>query len=116
MFVAADICRDKGFVATNIIFSRQNFPHDRHTFVHKTFVATKMILVAVPANDTSLRMHTRQGQKVLRASQEPTLVWACQTMPTLCDAPKTEAFACKIEATACRFLPEKQSAGAFPFI
>ena len=95
MFVAANICRDKGYVATNRKNLRQNFRHDKHTFVHKTFVATKMILVAVPANDTSLRMHTRQGQK--------SLVWDCQTMPTLCDVLKAEAFACKIEATACRF-------------
>ena len=36
---------------TNIFFSQQN----KHTFVatEEVFVATKMILVAVPANDTS---------------------------------------------------------------
>ena len=53
------------FVATNIILSSQNFCHDKHTFVvtkdlfcrdkhvcrDKTFVTTKMILVAAPAND-----------------------------------------------------------------
>ena len=53
------------FVATNIILSQQNFCHDKHTFVvtkdlfchdkhichDKTFVTTKMILVAAPAND-----------------------------------------------------------------
>jgi len=41
------------------ILSRQNFGHDKHTFVatkdvfvaKKTFVATKMILVAAPASD-----------------------------------------------------------------
>ena len=32
MFVAAKICRDKSFVATNIFLSRQNICH-KHTFV-----------------------------------------------------------------------------------
>ena len=48
MFVAANICLDKGFVATNIMFSQQNFCHDKHAFV-----ATKMIFMEAPANDSS---------------------------------------------------------------
>ena len=52
------VCRDK-LVAINIILSRQRFCHGKHTFVvfcrdkHKTFVATKIIFMAAPANDSS---------------------------------------------------------------
>ena len=48
-FVATKVfSRQKYFVATNIIFSlRQMFCHGKHTFV-----VTKIILVAAPANDS----------------------------------------------------------------
>ena len=52
-------CRNKSFVAPNIILSRQKFCCSKHTFVttKDTFCrnkhATKMILVAAPASDTS---------------------------------------------------------------
>ena len=62
-------CHDKTFVATNTCLLRQKFCHDKHIFVatkdlfcldkhmflatnYKTFVPTKMILVAAPANDS----------------------------------------------------------------
>ena len=68
MFVAANKCFSQKnlsrqiFVATNIFLLRQNFCRDKHTFVatkdvffQKTcFVATKIILVAAPANDSLL--------------------------------------------------------------
>ena len=51
------VCRDKSklvikimFVATNIL-SRQNFCRDKNMFVMTTFVVTKMMHVAAPAND-----------------------------------------------------------------
>ena len=47
IFVVTNVLsRQKYFVPTNIIFSRQNFCHGKHTFV-----ATKMILMAAPASD-----------------------------------------------------------------
>ena len=60
------VCHDKTFVATNICHNKHNFVatrcvlsqqmcvcHDKHVFCgDKTFVATKMMLVAAPANDT----------------------------------------------------------------
>ena len=66
MFVATNVCRDMFCHHKNILswrtyfFSRQNFCHDKHTFVatkhafcrDKSFVATKLILVTAPANDT----------------------------------------------------------------
>ena len=82
IFVATNICRDKYFVVTGILLSRQNnfclekkYAYHDKTFVatntcllrqifvvskifccHKhNFVATKIILVASPANDTSTR-------------------------------------------------------------
>ena len=65
MFVAANICRDKGFDATNIILSRQNFSYDKRTFVatkdvfcRDKHVATKMILVAALASNSLLRAVT----------------------------------------------------------
>ena len=47
VFVATNICLDKRFVTTKI------FCRDKHNFVcrDKTFVKTKMMLVAAPAND-----------------------------------------------------------------
>ena len=47
MFVATNICLDKRFVTTKINC------RDKHNFVcrDKTFVKTKMMLVAAPAND-----------------------------------------------------------------
>ena len=80
----------KLFVITNIVLSQQNFCHDKHIFVVKkdmfccnkhcdktfvmtkmilvaalakdsrnkhNFVATKMILVAAPASDSSVSLH-----------------------------------------------------------
>ena len=47
-FVATKLCLDKSFVATSILLSQQ-----KTCFVaieHVLFVATKMILVAAPAN------------------------------------------------------------------
>ena len=48
-------CRDKGFVAESILLLRQKkdvFCRDKtRVCVDKTFVATKIILVAAPAND-----------------------------------------------------------------
>jgi len=69
MFVAINICCDKRFVATKqTIFSQQNFCH-RHTLVatknvlrrdkkreNEIFAATKMILVATPANDKRVQL------------------------------------------------------------
>ena len=50
MFFAKNICRDKNmFVATGILFSRQK---QTRVCRDKTFVATKMILLAALANDT----------------------------------------------------------------
>ena len=61
-FVVTKVC----LVATKLCLSRQKFCRDKHTFVatkdvfcrkimfvatNKTFVATKMIIVAAPAND-----------------------------------------------------------------
>ena len=55
------------FVAANIAFSRQKFCPDKHTFVatnmclsrqNTSFVATKMILVAAPANDSFTLSHS----------------------------------------------------------
>ena len=55
VFVATKVCTDKSmFVTTNIcvtkVLWRQKdvFQHDKHVFV-----ATKMILVVAPANDTT---------------------------------------------------------------
>ena len=46
------VCCDKSFVTTNIILSRQAYFFSRQkTCFVKSFVATKMILVAAPAND-----------------------------------------------------------------
>ena len=57
-------CRDKTFVATNLILSRQAYfcrdkrrvtnTCDKHVIIagKHVFLATKMILVAAPANDT----------------------------------------------------------------
>ena len=50
---------NNSFVATNLILSRQKFCRNKHTFVatkdlfcrDKAFVATKIVLAAVPAND-----------------------------------------------------------------
>ena len=50
---------NNSFVATNIILSRQKFCRNKHIFVatkdlfcrDKAFVATKIVLAAVPAND-----------------------------------------------------------------
>ena len=49
-----NVCRDKTFVAANIILSRQAYFLSRQTRVcrDKRFVATKMILLAAPANDS----------------------------------------------------------------
>ena len=67
-FVATNISRDKHnfgcsgkltFVATKMCLFRQNICLDKHAFVvrniccDKRFVATKMIVMAAPANDTS---------------------------------------------------------------
>ena len=45
--LATNICRNNNFVMTNIFLSQQKFCCDK-----QTFVATKMILVAPPANNT----------------------------------------------------------------
>ena len=46
VFVTTNICCDDFFVKTNIILSRQKFCRSKHTFV-----ATKIMFVAAPAND-----------------------------------------------------------------
>ena len=64
-------CRNKSFVAkTKHVFCRKRlfffFGHNKHVFVatsDKAFVATKMILVAAPAIDTT----------VLQSRQQPTI-------------------------------------------
>ena len=61
-FVTTKLLSQEIFVKTNLILSWQQLCHDKHIFVatkdvfcvchDKTFVATKMILVAAPANDS----------------------------------------------------------------
>ena len=75
MFVATNICGEKSIVVTNIILSRPKFCHKinkKHIFVDKrrvlsqqthvcrdkTFVKTKMILVAAQPNDKTVRGKT----------------------------------------------------------
>ena len=67
VFVTTNICHEKGFVATNILLSRQKtcfvatrraLSGQTHVCRDKTFVATKMILVIGPANDTGLLVTT----------------------------------------------------------
>ena len=53
MFVVTNSCRDKSFVARNTCLSRQKFCRSKHTFV-----ATKIVLVAAPANDNSHLTHS----------------------------------------------------------
>ena len=61
------VCRDKiMFVATNIILSRQKFCCGKQVFYHdKTFVATKMALVAAPTNDKRLLATIHEKQSII---------------------------------------------------
>ena len=62
-------CHDKTSVVTKLCLSRQTFCHGRHTCVatedvfcqDKAFVATKLMLVAVPASDTKQQEHFRHA-------------------------------------------------------
>ena len=74
-------CHDKTFVATNTCLLRQKFCHDKHTFVatkdvfcldkrmfaatnYKTFVPTKIILVAAPPMIVAIPSLSVQGSYV----------------------------------------------------
>ena len=71
MLVETNICVRQILVATNMSLSRLTFCRDQHTFIATmqvfvaTFVATKMILVAAPANDNSQhQIHTVGSHKL----------------------------------------------------
>ena len=61
----------QSFVTTKICLLGQKFCHDKHTFVadsvcrDKTFVATKMLLVAAPASDTILPSAIQQQVRLV---------------------------------------------------
>ena len=67
MSVAANICHDKGFVATSMtkVLSRQAyFCHDkRHVLSQQNFVVTKMILVAAPVSDKCVSLCCKRVQR-----------------------------------------------------